>query len=161
MAPGESGRLTRLPLAPLGVGALHHLLRERVGPDLVHPRQARCAGTEEEHEADDGHEDPADSADRGQRDHVLNTGREQRKVVEHVAIAGKLNQAAIDLRLRRDRRRKLADPPRDHVLDGEEEIERPNGRILLAPQSVGAQHAVVEVPGPADRDRVPLAARRA
>ncbi|GIJ09656.1 hypothetical protein ACFFMR_03300 [Micromonospora andamanensis] len=36
-------RLTRLPLAPLGVGALHHLLRERVGATLSRSLLARIA----------------------------------------------------------------------------------------------------------------------
>ncbi|MBQ1024074.1 AAA family ATPase [Micromonospora sp. C95] len=37
------GRLTRLPLAPLGVGALHHVLRERVGGALSRSLLARIA----------------------------------------------------------------------------------------------------------------------
>ncbi|MDG4798795.1 LuxR family transcriptional regulator [Micromonospora sp. WMMD1082] len=37
------GPLTRLPLAPLGVGALHHLLRERTGATLSRPLLARIA----------------------------------------------------------------------------------------------------------------------
>ncbi|WP_327039429.1 LuxR family transcriptional regulator [Micromonospora maris] len=38
-----SGRLTRLEVTPLGVNALHHVLRERVGADLDRPLLARIA----------------------------------------------------------------------------------------------------------------------
>ncbi len=37
------GRLTRMTLAPLGVGALHHVLRDRVGATLSRPLLARIA----------------------------------------------------------------------------------------------------------------------
>ncbi len=38
-----AARLTRIGLAPLGVGALHHLLRERLGTTLSRPLLARIA----------------------------------------------------------------------------------------------------------------------